>query len=145
MLVTNLKYAEIESVPLCHCDECKRQRKIDINVIADDCHAQALHMGWWHSIATGKPLDRNVPEMLCLIHSEISEAMEGYRKDKMDEHLPLRKSVEVELADAVIRIMDLTVAMGLDLGGAIADKLEYNASRADHSMAERQKDGGKKF
>ena len=37
--------------------------------------------------------------------------------------------VEVELADAVIRIADLAGALGLDLGGAIAEKLEYNRNR----------------
>ena len=51
--------------------------------------------------------DRNVGELLCLIHSEISEAMEGARKDLMDTHLTHRSMMEVELADAIIRILRL--------------------------------------
>jgi hypothetical protein len=35
--------------------------------------------------------------------------------------------------------------MGLDLGGAIAEKLAYNAQRADHKMEHRMQEGGKKF
>ena len=50
----------------------------------------------------------------------------------------------MELADAVIRIMDLAGAVGLDLGGAVAEKLDYNQKRADHKPENRAKDGGKK-
>jgi hypothetical protein len=52
---------------------------------------------------------------------------------------------EVELADAVIRIFDLAGGYGLDLGGALAEKLEYNASRADHKPENRKDLFGKKF
>jgi NTP pyrophosphatase (non-canonical NTP hydrolase) len=118
-------------------------------------HGMAKAGGWWtnpktgesllgNDPATGKPY-RNVPELLCLVHSEVSEAMEGYRKNKQDDHLPHRKSLEVELADAIIRIADLAGAHGLDLGGAIAEKMEYNAQRADHKLENRVKEGGKAF
>ena len=83
--------------------------------------------------------------MLCLIHSEISEAMEGERKDLMDDHLPHRKMAEVELADAIIRILDYGGAFGYDIEGAINEKMEYNKYRADHKRENRSKDGGKKF
>lgn len=86
-----------------------------------------------------------VAQKLCLIHSEISEAMEGHRKGLQDDKLPHRPMMEVELADAVIRISDLCGAMGYDLGGAIAEKLAYNAQRADHKPENRAKDGGKKY
>ena len=79
------------------------------------------------------------------MHSELSEAMEAVRKSKMDDHLPHRLGVEVELADAVIRIMDYAGARGLDIGGAMAEKLAYNATRADHTAAARIADGGKRF
>ena len=63
----------------------------------------------------------------------------------MDNHLPHRKMVEVELADAMIRIMDLAGAMNLDLGGAMVEKLLYNTQRSDHKVDNRAKTNGKKF
>lgn len=68
-------------------------------------------------------------QMLSLIHSEISEALEADRKDLMDDKLPHRKGLEVELADAAIRIFDMAGGLGMDLGGAIQEKLEYNTTR----------------
>lgn len=63
----------------------------------------------------------------------------------MDDHLPHRKMAEVELADAVIRILDYAEAFGYDIEGAITEKLEYNKHRADHKRENRAKEGGKQF
>jgi hypothetical protein len=52
--------------------------------------------------------------------------------------------IEVELADAVIRIADLAGALGLDLAGALIDKLAYNAKRPDHKVENRKAENGKK-
>lgn len=87
----------------------------------------------------------NVPEKLALIHSEVSEALEGYRKNLLDDHLQHRKMFEVELADVIIRVFDLAGAEGLDLGGAIEEKLEYNKKREDHKLTNRMKENGKAF
>lgn len=109
------------------------------------CHDAIVKGGWWHDLKTGDRLDRNKGELLCLIHSEISEAMEGERKNLMDDKLPHRKMVEVELADALIRIFDYAGAFGYDVAGALVEKLAYNARRADHKPENRLKADGKKF
>lgn len=118
---------------------------IAIQELVNECHIRSVKAGWFTSLETGERLDRNIPEMLCLIHSEISEALEGHRKNLMDDKLQHRKSIEVELADALIRIADLAGYLSLDLGGAVVEKLVYNESRADHKLANRIQDGGKKF
>jgi NTP pyrophosphatase (non-canonical NTP hydrolase) len=112
------------------------------------CHFLAARSGWWADMATGQRLTAdqvNIPEKLCLIHSEVSEAMEGHRKDLMDDKLPHRKMLEVELADAMIRILDLAGFLGLDLAGATIEKLAYNQVRQDHKLENRAAEGGKKF
>lgn len=87
----------------------------------------ALDKGWWD-----KP--REVGTCLALIHSEISEAMEEARVHPVD-HKYKRVSdgkpegFVVELADAVIRIMDLCEYYELDLEAAILEKMGFNESR----------------
>jgi hypothetical protein len=70
---------------------------------------------WWHDLDTGERLERNIGEMCMLIVSELAEAMEGARKNLQDTHLPHRKMEEVELADAVIRVLDLVGAYEFDI------------------------------
>lgn len=110
-----------------------------VNELAGMCHAEARRNGWHNS---GK-LD--FPRSVALMHSELSEALEGDRKDLQDEHLPHRKMVEVELADLIIRCFDTAASMGLDLGGAFVEKLQYNRDREDHKAENRAKAGGKKY
>jgi NTP pyrophosphatase (non-canonical NTP hydrolase) len=109
------------------------------------CHGLAVKAGWWSDLKTGEPKDRNDGEMIALMHSELSEALEGIRKDKADDHLPHFKSVEVELADVLIRIFDYAGARGLNLDDAVVAKLAYNQQRADHKPEARAAEGGKKF
>lgn len=119
-----------------------------INDLVLDIHTGNVLAGWWSDLDTGLPLNgapRIIPEKLALIHSEISEAMEGDRKGLLDDKLPHRTMFEVELADAVIRIFDLAGSQGLDLGGAIVEKIQYNRTREDHKLTNRISDGGKKY
>lgn len=121
-----------------------------ITALADRIHADNVKVGWWTDLKTGEDLHgkRNVPEMLMLIVSEVSEAMEAHRKRLMDDKLPHRPGLRVELADAVIRILDL---MGSEqneehpFGELFVEKRTYNAKRADHKPENRIKDGGKAF
>jgi NTP pyrophosphatase (non-canonical NTP hydrolase) len=118
------------------------------DVLQDMCHNAAKESGWWKDINTGEDVigrPHCVGEKLMLIVSEVSEAMEGHRKNLMDDKLPHRKMIEVELADAVIRIFDLAGAMGLDMGGAIMEKMQYNATREDHKIENRRAKGGKAY
>jgi len=116
---------------------------INLNELSNICHE--ANKRWWEDIHTGEPLTRNKGELLCLVHSEISEAMEGERKGLMDDKLPHRPMAEVELADALIRIFDYAGGFGYDLNGAFWEKMEYNANREDHKHENRAKQGGKKF
>lgn len=119
------------------------------DMLQDVCHGLSVASGWWHDPKTGEPINPRqphlVPAKLCLIHSEISEAMEGDRKNLDDDKLPHRKMLEVELADAAIRIFDLAGALDLDLPGAIVEKLRFNQQRADHKPENRAAEGGKAY
>lgn len=99
---------------------------------------------WWYD-KHGKKLDRNKGELIALMHSELSECLEGERKNLMDDHLPHRKMAEVELADTIIRILDYAEGFGYNVGGAIIQKLMYNRKREDHKHEAREKADGKKF
>lgn len=125
--------------------------KYGADVLQDYCHGLADQAGWWIDTETGEDVRTWPPKffklwvsaklMLCV--TELSEAMEGHRKGLNDTHLVDRPMLEVELADTIIRAFDLAGGLCLDLPGAIVAKLRYNASREDHKLENRLKDGGK--
>ena len=78
----------------------------DLNQLSQDIHAANVEKGWWDN-------DPCIYTKMQLISTEIAEATEGWRKDLMDDHLPHRKMEEVELADALIRTLDLGGRLGL--------------------------------
>jgi hypothetical protein len=108
-------------------------------------HKTSVDAGWYNDRETGAPIARNFGEVVALMHSELSEALEADRKGLMDDKLPHRDGREVEFADCVIRIMDTCEALGLDLAGAIVEKNRFNKAREDHKMENRQKENGKKY
>ena len=107
-------------------------------------HKTATEAGWYRDPATGEVVERNFGEVVALMHSELSEALEADRKGLMDDKLPHRPGQEVEFADCVIRIMDTCAARGYDLAGAIIEKNRFNAKRADHKLENRAA-GGKRY
>lgn len=203
-----------------------------LRTFVEQAHGASAAAGWHTDLSTGAPKPMNRGEKRMLIVSELAEAMEGHRRDRMDDKLPHRKMLEVELADAVIRIgdypgaldnpelrgaystgdipllppgqdgrsavaqcvisfgfartsvssvgfkgnaaehlyfavdslstyehlgeavsmaaclhaiFDLAEGLGLDVAGAAAEKMEFNAQRADHKLENRQAAGGKQF
>ncbi len=116
---------------------------MNLNEYAAEVHK--ANATWWVDLETGQALERNVGELLMLCTSELAEALEGHRQDLMDDKLPHRKMFEVELADCVIRILDIAAGFGLDLEGAFQEKMAYNAQREDHKHKTRKLAGGKKY
>ncbi|MCK5019619.1 MAG: hypothetical protein KAS32_21350, partial [Candidatus Peribacteraceae bacterium] len=105
----------------------------------------AVETGWWKDRELYPNESAHAAVKLLMIHSEVTEAVEGLRCNLMDDHLPHRKMVEVELGDIIVRVLDLAGGLNLDLEGAIVEKLEYNATRLDHKPENRAKDNGKAF
>lgn len=91
-------------------------------------YAQRIHKlnhQWWHD-QFGNRLDRNPGELLMLVVTELAEGVEGLRKNLMDDHLPHRKMIEVELADAMIRLFDFAGGFGYDIETGFNFEIETN-------------------
>ena len=92
----------------------------------------AVEKGWWKG-------DRNDGELIALMHSELSEALEGLRHgNPASDHIPEYTAVEEELADVIIRIMDYAVAKNHRVAEALTAKVAFNQGREFMH-------GGKKF
>lgn len=110
-----------------------------LNELSTAIHANAVAKGWWED-------DRPFTEIIALIHSEVSEALEEYRnghepnevyashKDAQACSPPCApglkpEGVPIELADVIIRILDYAGYTGMDIDSAVERKMAYNATR----------------
>lgn len=93
------------------------------NEVQDVVSFIAAEHGWCKS-------DRNEGELIALMHSELSEALEALRHgNQPSEHIPEFSGVEEEFADVIIRIMDHAKAKGYRVAEAIVKKIQYNHGR----------------
>lgn len=92
--------------------------------VQEQIHETAVKKGWWEE-------KRNFGELIALCHSELSEALEWARKPtrQCSDHIPDFSGVEEELADCIIRILDLADGFDLDVIGALLAKMRFNEGR----------------
>lgn len=165
-----------------------------LSILVNNCHAASHNRGWWHDPITGASLIPGgfnaftgkgstdydlviqkaffpyvIGTKIALIHSEVSEGLEAYRIDAVDDKIPM-PGITAEMIDAVIRIADLMGCLQnyaseypelvpdqfldlpvenyrelFDLGKAYMLKTPVNAARPDHDLKNRAKPTGKKF
>lgn len=92
------------------------KNKWDIGDFIRECHRVARKKGWWDN-------KRNEGELIALMHSELSEALEAMRNHGRKE------DIAEELADCCIRIFDYCGAKEINLEKSLLKKIEFNKSR----------------
>jgi len=93
--------------------------------LAREIHEIAVAHGWWPQPANfgDSEVGRSFGDVIALIHSEASEALESFRNREPAEN------VAEEFADIIIRVLDASVGYGFDIEAALLKKVEFNKTR----------------
>ncbi len=138
-------------------NDAQLDRPRTLSTWSKEIHLNAVNHGWWDDT-------RSFPEIIALVHSELSEALEEYRNGRPMLYYPCRmggvcieedarnnntcgskaitpdggcsaqsdkpEGIAIELADAIIRILDYCGHAGIDMDAAIRIKHQYNLTRS---------------
>ena len=102
------------------------EKEYSLRELQKEMHETAKLKGWHET-------EREIPELLCLIHSEVSEALECYRNNEMNTTIRYEdgkpEGFNTECADIAIRLMDMCEYLNIDLYSEIMRKWRYNQTR----------------